>query len=235
MFAGRRVVAFVGPYGSGKTEVSINFAVFLRRTRDNVAIVDLDVVTPYCRTREARAELEALGLRVVYPREPISYTDLPVIPAEARGLVGNDSYNVVLDVGGDPAGARAFGSLADCAPADSMDLLFVVNTRRPFTGHPDGIASYLRAIEAAAGRKCTGLVSNTHLGSLTTAEEVRRGYEVASQAGRKVGLPVVFTCAMESLMDDDDFRELASGLDILPLRLFMRPPWGEQAGAVGGV
>ncbi|MGE5542268.1 MAG: hypothetical protein ACM3WT_04455 [Bacillota bacterium] len=219
----KAVTAFVGPYGSGKTEVSINYALLRRRTARTVAIVDLDVVTPYFRTREVRAELEELGLRVVAPGGPISISDLPIVPAEARGLMEDESTVVVVDVGGDPAGARAFGSLAGGVPAERLDVLFVVNTNRPFTRTVHSIIAYVREIEAAVGRACTGLVSNTHLGPHTTMDVVREGSAISAEAAGRLGVPVRFTCVPSSLAK-------AGEPGVLPLRFFMRTPWGNEPG-----
>ena len=49
-----RTVAFVGNYGSGKTEVAVNFTLRATELRDPVSIIDLDIVNPYFRCREAR-------------------------------------------------------------------------------------------------------------------------------------------------------------------------------------
>ncbi|MGE5485202.1 MAG: hypothetical protein ACM3X4_09310 [Ignavibacteriales bacterium] len=217
----KAVTAFVGPYGSGKTEVSINYALQRRRTEKTVAIVDLDVVTPYFRTREVRAELEGLGLRVVAPGGPISISDLPIVPAEARGVMEDESTVVVVDVGGDPAGSRAFGSLAGRVPGGRLNVLFVVNTNRPFTRTVDSILAYVREIEAAVGRACTGLVSNTHLGPYTTMDMVREGRSVSTEAAGRLGVPVAFTCVPASLAKAGD-------PGVLPLRFFMRMPWSNE-------
>ena len=61
------IVVIVGNYGSGKTEVSINLAVNRKRAGLDVRVADLDLVNPYFRTREARAQLSELGIDVVVP------------------------------------------------------------------------------------------------------------------------------------------------------------------------
>ena len=50
----KRVIIFTGNYGSGKTEVSVNFTLGLVEQEPPVSIVDLDIVNPYFRCREAR-------------------------------------------------------------------------------------------------------------------------------------------------------------------------------------
>ena len=63
------VVIIVGNYGSGKTEVAINLAVYHKRFGTEVRIADLDVVNPYFRTREAKGPLANIGIDVVLPPE----------------------------------------------------------------------------------------------------------------------------------------------------------------------
>jgi len=64
----KRVIIFTGNYGSGKTEVSVNFTLGLSEQISPLSIVDLDIVNPYFRCREAREEMESRGIEVVYPQ-----------------------------------------------------------------------------------------------------------------------------------------------------------------------
>ena len=51
----RRVTLFCGHYGSGKTNIAVNVALRLKETHDKVAIIDLDIVNPYFRTKDSEA------------------------------------------------------------------------------------------------------------------------------------------------------------------------------------
>ena len=42
----KRITVFCGHYGSGKTNIAVNYALQLRKTHDKVAIIDLDIVNP---------------------------------------------------------------------------------------------------------------------------------------------------------------------------------------------
>ena len=44
------VYVFTGHYGSGKTETAVNFALKLKETEKNVALIDLDIVNPFFRS-----------------------------------------------------------------------------------------------------------------------------------------------------------------------------------------
>ena len=52
----KRVTLFAGHYGSGKTNVALNFARQLKRTVPRVAVADLDIVNPYFRTKDSAAK-----------------------------------------------------------------------------------------------------------------------------------------------------------------------------------
>lgn len=53
----KRLTIVVGHYGTGKTEIAINYAKLIRESGKEVEIVDLDIVNPYFRSREVRKEL----------------------------------------------------------------------------------------------------------------------------------------------------------------------------------
>ena len=92
---------------------------------------------------------------------------------------------MIVDAGGDDLGARAFGAMSDLVDPARADLLFVVNTRRPFAEDQAGLTSMLREVEAAARARVTGLVANTHLMEETTPEIVRSGLARGPRAVRE--------------------------------------------------
>mgnify|MGYP003240578704 FL=1 len=47
-----RIHIFTGHFGSGKTEVALNFALQEKKKGEDVVIVDLDIVNPYFRTND---------------------------------------------------------------------------------------------------------------------------------------------------------------------------------------
>ena len=55
----KRVTLFAGHYGSGKTNIAVNYALLLAREGKRAAIADLDIVNPYFRTKDSAAELAA--------------------------------------------------------------------------------------------------------------------------------------------------------------------------------
>ena len=50
----KRVTMFLGHYGSGKTNLAVNFALSMREKGLSVKMADLDIVNPYFRTKDSR-------------------------------------------------------------------------------------------------------------------------------------------------------------------------------------
>ena len=54
----KRITLFAGHYGSGKTNIALNYARMLKRAGEKVAIADLDIVNPYFRTKDSAQDLQ---------------------------------------------------------------------------------------------------------------------------------------------------------------------------------
>ncbi len=63
----KRVTLFSGHYGSGKTNVAVNYAVKLKENGLDCAIIDLDIVNPYFRTKDSAERLKRAGVETVFP------------------------------------------------------------------------------------------------------------------------------------------------------------------------
>ena len=100
----RRVTLFAGHYGSGKTNIAVNFALYLARQGKRAAIADLDIVNPYFRTKDRARERGEAGVDLISPQCANSNVDLPALPAEAYRLVEDRSLYAVMDIGGDDRG-----------------------------------------------------------------------------------------------------------------------------------
>ncbi len=171
------LVVIVGNYGSGKTEVSINLAVNRKRAGLDVGIADLDLVNPYFRTREARITLTDLGIKVILPPEQYLHADLPVLSPTIAGMIRDSGDLMILDVGGDDAGATVLSALADAFIGKKVHMLQVVNPLRPQTSTVSGCITMRNEIEKAARLTITGLIGNANLIDETSAEDIYSGYE----------------------------------------------------------
>ena len=202
----KRVTLFCGHYGSGKTNIAINFT---RRLLDRglpVTIADLDVVNPYFRTKDSEAELVRAGARVISLPFANSNVDLPALPAEAYALVQDKSRYAVIDVGGDDRGALALGRYVPyILEENDYDMLCVVNFYRPLTTSPEEALEVLREVEAAAGIPFTGIVNNSNLGAETTRDAINASKTKAEALSKLAGIPVHFTAVRTDLARETEF------------------------------
>lgn len=196
LFAGKRCFVFAGHYGSGKTETAVNFALDLARGGNRTAIVDFDIVNPYFRASDARAALEAGGIRVVASRYAGSNVDVPALPAEIGGLFEDKGVKAVFDVGGDDIGAKAVSRYREEFAANGAAMFFVVNIRRPMTATIPQIERAFADIQDSARLKFDAIVNNANMLSATTAADLDEGLDAALALSDALGLPVAFSVVM---------------------------------------
>jgi len=223
----KKIVLFTGNYGSGKTEIAVNYSSWLAKQGVKVAIADIDLVNPYFRCREARQPLEALGVRVVAPEGAYFAADLPILLPELKGLIAKPDGVSVLDVGGDNVGATVLASLSDVFDRCQFEMFFVVNQKRPFTTTVDGVKRIIREIEEASKLKITALAGNTHLIDETTADIVIEGADFTKNVGKETGLPVKFIGVMQYLMPQVEGK--IDGIPLIPMTRLLLPPWLQKS------
>ncbi|HXL04459.1 MAG: hypothetical protein GX872_05085 [Firmicutes bacterium] len=217
-----RVVVFVGAFGSGKTEIALNYAKLMRSRAKEVAVVDFDIVNPYFRSREAATAMQSLGIGVISSGPGLEAADLPSVSSAVFRAFQDDTLQVVFDVGGDPVGAKALAGFRQQFKEAGYDMYFVLNTNRPFTQDAAEARTMLESIETASQLSVTGIVSNTHMGKETTTQDVLRGIEVSESLADELDLPLVFACAHHDVAE-----KLNNSLKtrLMRLDLHMRPPW----------
>lgn len=202
----KRVNLFCGHYGSGKTNISINFALKLKNSGYKTAIADIDIVNPYFRTKDSEKMLESKGIKVISLPFANSNVDLPSLPAEVYSLVQDKSINAVFDVGGDDRGAYALGRYAPyIIEENNYDMFFVVNFARPLTKNAGEALDVLREIEKACSIPFTAVVNNTNLGAETTRELIEKYKHCADELCEMAELPLAFTCVEESICLANEF------------------------------
>lgn len=210
----KRLTIFAGHYGSGKTNIAVNYAFKLAREGKSVCIADLDIVNPYFRTKDSEAELSAMGIRLVSPQYANTNVDLPALPAESYRLVQDKSSYGIMDIGGDDRGAYALGRYVGAIKAEgNYRMAFVVNCYRPLTSTVEDTVEIMREIEAACGLEFTCIVNNSNLGEETTAECVIDSLEFVNKLSRETGLEIWMHTATESV------AQKLSGLNVMPMTL----------------
>lgn len=219
----KRIKIFVGSFGSGKTEIAINYSIYCRKSYAKVAIVDLDIVNPYFRTREVKDTLNFKDIKLIAPEGEMAYADLPLISPEIKGLIQNPDYCLILDVGGDDAGAVVLGNFRYFIKDLDYEMLLVVNSYRPFTQSAPQIKQMAQEIENTSRLKINGIVSNPNLSSQTDEETIKKGHILIKQAAQKLEVPLKFICVDERFckkIRQENFEE-----PIFYIKRFMHLPW----------
>jgi predicted ABC-type ATPase len=212
----KRLTLFAGHYGSGKTNIAVNYALLLASEGKKVCIADLDIVNPYFRTKDSAAVLEAAGVDLISPQYANTNVDLPALPAASYRLVQDRSSYGIMDIGGDDRGAYALGRFVpSILEENDYRMIFVANASRPLTRTPEDAMEVMAEIEAACGLKFTDLINNTNLGSETTAETVLAAENYMQELSRLSGLPIFATTATEAVA-----AELNGRIEnVLPMKL----------------
>ena len=220
-FCSHRLSIITGHYGTGKTEFAVNLALSMAQEGDAVMLADLDIVNPYFRSRERKAMLEEAGVQFISSSQACSDADVPALPAELLTILENRTVRGVLDIGGDPVGARVLARFQPKIIQEDHQLIYVLNANRPEVRDAAGAIAYLRSIETTTGLTCSGIVNNTHLCGETTEATIRKGAALAAQVSKETGIPVLCHVAEER------FAEKLSDLSepIFPITIKMKKPW----------
>ena len=187
----KRLTLFAGHYGSGKTNIAVNYALLLAKEGKKVCIGDLDIVNPYFRTADSKKVLEEAGVTLISPQFANSNVDLPALPAEAYRLVEDKDIYGIMDIGGDDRGAYALGRYVPAIKAEgNYRMVFVANCYRPLTRTAEEALEVMREIEAACGLAFTDIVNNANLGPETTPETVLSAVDYMEKLSKLSGLPI---------------------------------------------
>ena len=207
-----RLKIIIGAYGSGKSEVSVNLALNMRREKPDqkVLLADLDIVNPFYRSSDAAKELEKNDIRLISPMYANSNVDAPVLSGEVYVIFDDDSYMGVFDIGGEDMGATILGSMKSRLDQTDAELLMAVNTRRPFTSTVDEIIVMASELQEASKLKIKGFINNTNILEQTTYDDILEGEKILKEVSERTGIPVVLTTFMEGVVQDDQISSLGT-------------------------
>jgi len=189
-------------------------------------LIDLDIVTPYFRSREMAGLMRKRGLDVIAPAAVGQHLDTPAITPDILGILQQARQPVVLDVGGDEQGARALGQYSPALRERGYAMYLVVNPFRPFTCDTPGVRETIAQIERTSRLLVIGLVSNPNLMDETTPELFVAGQQAVELAGRQLHMPVVFTAVERGLLEQLA-GHIAPDMPVLSLERFFVMPWAE--------
>ncbi len=224
----KRIIIVTGHYGSGKTEFAVSLALRLAqrkaRAYPRLAIVDIDIVNPYFRSRERMDMLEIAGVRVygsIYKTEITA--ELPELAADVRAPLEDRSCHVIVDAGGNDSGAKVLNQFKKYFTPEETTVLAVLNFSRFETRDASDAIKHIRAIEDITELRVEGVVNNTHMLRETTAEVIIRGHRLSEEFCEKTGKALFCDCYPQGLVSAEELKGLSECL--MPLGLYMRPSW----------
>ena len=191
-----RITIVCGAYGSGKTEFAIGHALDLAgEKRGKTALIDLDIVNPYFRSRDIAAELAEQGVTVISTEQGHENSDLPALSPRIFAAFQDEAYQVVIDVGGDPNGARALGRFHGYFLKEQYAFNIVINPYRPNTRNVEDTLQLIRDLSVTS----------------------------RLQPERQSRLPVVCHMVEENFLARH--REFFTDFPVYPIHLRMLTPW----------
>ncbi len=218
----KRTTVFAGHYGSGKTNVAVNYALWLKNFEQNVSVADLDIVNPYFRTKDSAKVLEKSGIKLISSEFANSNVDTPALPGEIYSVFDDKTVYSVLDIGGDDRGALALGRyVPHLLEENNYEFLFVINKFRFLTKDAKDTVEVMREIEEASKLKFTAIVNNSNIGEETTKEDVLSSVAYANEVSAITGLEIKMTTIKSDLYDllKNDI------LNLQPIDLYVRQSW----------
>lgn len=198
------VKVLIGNYGSGKSELALNFAMQAAARGDRTELLDLDMVNTYFRLTERGKMVEQKEIQLVSPNFACSGIETLSLPAEVSSAFVLDWDTVIFDVGGDDVGATALGRYHRDFMAlepGALEVLNVVNIRRPLASTVEKIHRLQEGMQTHARLQITGMINNTNLSTMTSADDLWDGYELLRQVVELTGIPVAYTTGKKDILD----------------------------------
>ena len=181
----RFVEVYAGAYASGKSETALNRALQFSKKSEKITLVDLDTVEP-------------------------AYTLRP-IAAECLSSEGN----IIIDVGYGAGGLDILDIITGIEKENNLKIYIVINTAKFETSDKESILEYLNFSKGSVQKDWkhfSGIISNTHLGDETTAEDVINGYNKLKKAAAEANLPIIAIGIDKKL--ESEFSKHYDGVDI---------------------
>lgn len=214
-----KVIIITGHYGCGKTNIAVNFALDLAKRGEKVTVVDLDIVNPYFRTADFKSLFDEHNITLKAPVYANTNLDIPALNYDLGSTIDEGHY-VIIDVGGDDAGAIALGRYRNVLEnRGDVKMYYVINKYRYLTATAEETTALMNDIEAAAELRCSGIINNPNLGSLTNKSTVEDSLPYAKEVAEKTGLELIMTTAKKEFLENIP--------DGYPVEIYVKPTWAE--------
>lgn len=214
----KKITVVTGHYGSGKTNLSVNLALKSASEGKKVAVCDLDIVNPYFRLADFENIFKEKGIEFAAPQFANTSLDIPALNFNVEGLA-DFSDHLIIDVGGDDAGAVALGRYSETLHHLNSDfeMIYVINKYRYLENAEDETLLLIPQIESASRMKHTGIVNNSNLGTETTSEIIRDSVSYAENISAGTGLPLLYSTYPSYLEKPFD--------NAFPVDIYVKPVW----------
>lgn len=197
----KKNILITGHYGSGKTSFAVNLALTLKKSFKNICVVDLDTVNPYYRTSDYKDIFKQNEIKLISPVFANTNLDIPAITANIDAVIQDDDTFVILDIGGDDAGAIALGRYNKILKQHGYDLIYIFNKYRYLTQNAEDTVGLLREIEQSSRLKATYLVNNSNLGHETTLDDVKNSVNYQKDIENITKIPLLCSCIKDDIED----------------------------------
>lgn len=212
---------FIGEAGSGKSEIAINLARYLKLQGDKpVHLFDMDMTKPLFRSRDIQNKVRDMGIELHFQRQ---FMDAPTLVGGVRHLFKDAGKYTVIDVGGDYIGARSIGGFAPLVNNADTIVYYVMNVFRPWSSDLKRIDRVLGEILGVSHIQLENvhLISNPNIGPETTVADALAGNYKLMKMVALYKQPD-FVCVKAELAEAVKTK---MKLPVMPVQLFLKYPW----------
>lgn len=227
------ITIVTGHYGSGKTNFAMNLSLAYRELGQDVTLCDIDIVNPYFRSADFAPLCKSNGIHLITPPFANTNLDTPILTRQVDGAIAGGEC-VILDVGGDDAGAVALGRYQEkIAARSSYQMILVINQCRPLTKDPTDVVEMIADINRASKLAITHIVNNSNLGPDTSIEQITKSLDYGEKIIELSGIPLLYQAIPRKLLDpicagdvpDHRLLQLYEEKKIFPVDIFVKTPW----------
>lgn len=227
------ITIITGHYGSGKTNFAMNLSLAYRGLGKDVTLCDIDIVNPYFRSADFAPLCQEKGIRLISPPFANTNLDTPILTRQVDGAIAGGEC-VVLDVGGDDAGAVALGRYQEkITGRNNYQMILVVNQCRPLTATAEDVADMIKDINRASKLEITHIVNNSNLGPDTSINQIAKSLDYGAKIIELSGIPLLYQAIPRKLLDpicagdvpDSRLLQLYEEGKIFPVDIFVKTPW----------
>lgn len=215
----KRLNVFLGASGSGKTELSVNFALKTKGHKPlKVCFFDMDQTKGLFRSRDLFGLMSDHGVETMNTYE---FMDAPVVPAGIIGKIRSKDAMCIFDVGGNPSGSIMIRQyIEEMDPVETM-FYYVINPCRPFCDNASEIEKTMAGILTASGLNPEQIciVSNPNLGTETEKDLVIYQYQNLEKELALIGMKTSILCVGEDMASD--IRKEVK-VSVFPLKLYVK-------------